>query len=801
MGKGKVKVSGATGRYGDIKGTYRMERIFWIGPRESDIYGLGSVFFGSITLYGSNQGRNIAYCAFNDVRINHNIDHPDSTSFILERQLEMIQRYPDCKFMTYNPNYMRNVPDPVMERMICLNPRPVLEELNDKKEFRAFARDIVPMLKACTVPGRDCSYAALRRADLWTDSDTYVIQETVSSGGHGTYYLTPENEREVLGHLDPEKEYLATGFVEHNIPVNIHAVIYDRDIVLFPASVQIIVPSGGRLLYRGADFPTFERLPACAKEQFAQSVSALCKEIQRKGYRGVLGVDGMWTESGIYILEVNNRFQGSTHLLDLALSEAGLPSVQECTMDAFRHLEMEEDVGRRIRALRVPYSSFVQINENGGFHGRYLLDRIGEDPALSKIFLDGYRKDQPIEDQACQYSLVFRSNIVSLCDRDTKVRLHPSLPAPTREWDAAIRARSLTELKIGLINQGVTISPAAKAYIQAHGEMREGTYFSLDLFLEGAYVNCPLSTKLVSFSPYSISVNAGGDGLCLRYYGEVLLDVDYDRRQPWTGGTPAFDKICFFATDRLRLQNNAYCTFPRNGVGCRFCEMTGALQGFTRQDILDAIDACFALAPRPFRHILIGGASNDPGKEHDTIIAMCRRIRTHEPEMPIYLMCLPPRTREEVEDYVRAGVTEFGFNMEVFDRTLAKTYMPGKGMLSQARYLDALKWAAELVGKEGAVRCAFIAGLEPMDLLLDGIREVCRCGAAPILSVFRPIPHTQMEEEIPPSNEWLMELLERGEEICRGFGLSLGPECPACRNNTLTAVRRGEALGYRRQGY
>lgn len=218
-----------------------MERIFWIGPRESDIYGLESVFFGSITLYGSNQGRNIAYCASNDVRINHNIDHPDSTSFILERQLEMIQRYPNCKFMTYNPNYMRNVPDSVMERMICLNPCLVLDKLNDKKEFRIFAQNIVPMLKARTVLGRDCSYAALRSADLWTDSSIYVIQETVSSGGQGTYYLTPENEQDILGHLAPEKEYLATGFVKHNIPINIHAVIYDKDIVLFPGSVQIWV--------------------------------------------------------------------------------------------------------------------------------------------------------------------------------------------------------------------------------------------------------------------------------------------------------------------------------------------------------------------------------------------------------------------------------------------------------------------------------------------------------------------------------------------------------------------------------
>ena len=139
--------------------------------------------------------------------------------------------------------------------------------------------------------------------------------------------------------------------------------------------------------------------------------------------------------------------------------------------------------------------------------------------------------------------------------------------------------------------------------------------------------------------------------------------------------------------------------------------------------------------------------------------------------------------------------------MEIFDPDLAKHYMPGKGRIPREQYLDALEWASSLAGRKGSVRCSFVVGLEPMDSVLNGVEAVCKRGAAPILSVFRPIPQTEMQENIPPSNEWLMTLLRRTEEICSKYGLAPGPECPACRNNTLTSVSPGEAEDYRKEDW
>ena len=144
-----------------------MEKLFWVGPRESDIWGLDSLFSGSITLYGSDTGGNCSYCGTHGLRINHNVDHPASSAFILERQMELIRQYPDCQFMSYNPNYTHGAPEAVASHSICLNRKSLLEMLDNKRSFRAFARDMVPMLESQVRRGRECTYAAPCKAPAY----------------------------------------------------------------------------------------------------------------------------------------------------------------------------------------------------------------------------------------------------------------------------------------------------------------------------------------------------------------------------------------------------------------------------------------------------------------------------------------------------------------------------------------------------------------------------------------------------------------------------------------------------------
>lgn len=764
-----------------------MSSIYWIGPRESDIAYTNGLFAGSFTFYGSGQDGNRAFCGVNPIRINHNLFSAAASDYILARQMESIVADPNCRFMAYNPNCTYGAPKEIMERMLCLNDEQLMRKVDDKISFRRLFGDIVPMIPMRVLKSTQCSVDALR--SLFPGFSVYVVQEPVSTGGQGTLLLNEHNQHSVAKNLDPEADYIVMGYIDRNIPINIHAMIYDREILIFPGSVQMIRRGNGRLLYRGADYPAYRSIEPSIRERFESLSMPLLREMQRMNYRGVVGVDAMIHDGEIYFTEVNNRFQGSSVVLTKALSEQGLPSLQEMNLAAFSGQEPDDALLDAVKRLR-PSESMYTFIQTGDTHAAEIFERARQKGYA--VLSEGYRPEQPAEPYASLFSVIFQGNISSLSD-EFCVRLHPNIAGMTGAWQERIFSDDLTALKISLLNRGAVLTKAAKRYIHEHGDMREGTYFSLDLFLRGVYINTPLSIKLTNLSPFTI--DAGEEGLTLLCYGRKLTELDYDRKEklPIRPGAdnPPVEKILFLATDRLRVQNNAYCTFAKNGVPCRFCEAVGINNAFSERDILDSLDLIFTAEKRPaFRHILIGGLSNDIGREQETILKICRKIRDYS-DMPIYLMCLPPEP-EDIRRYFDAGVTEFGFNLELFDRTLARQIMPGKGAIPLQRYYDALEEAVRLCGRRGAVRTAFIAGLEPMSSLLDGVETVCRMGVAPILSAFRPIPGTELGEWIPPSDEWLYEATERAETICRMYGLTLGPECPACCNNTLTFVREHE---------
>ena len=152
---------------------------------------------------------------------------------------------------------------------------------------------------------------------------------------------------------------------------------------------------------------------------------------------------------------------------------------------------------------------------------------------------------------------------------------------------------------------------------------------------------------------------------------------------------------------------------------------------------------------------------------------------------PIYLMCTPPTDISILKKLFQAGITEIAFNLEVFDRSIAKILMPGKGELSLDIYDTSFKEAISIWGKNCKIRSAFIVGLERNETLFEGITHICQLGVSPILSLFKPIPGTPLEYMLPPSNKEIMEICCRVKEICEKYNIELGPTCPYCEDNTL----------------
>ncbi len=763
-----------------------MEKLIWTGARESDIKFTGNFFHSSITLYGNGKDKNKSFCSIKDYRVNHNHITEEQTEFMIANEMKMIKEDSSIRFMAYNPNLVHEYNEKIRQHTVCLNDEDLMRFLDSKIAFRKFASNFVPVLHSELMFGCDCTIEMFE--NCFPKSNAWIVQADIASGGYQTYWVTENNSALVLEHLDKRNRYLVSPYYKENIPINIHAVIYQNEILLTPGSIQVEKLDRDRLLYRGADYVAYRDIDLHIREQFIKDVKILCEEIQKKGYRGLIGIDAMVVAGIARILEVNNRFQASTILINKVLEEYHLPSLHELNYEAFQSPYSHKVKNAQMQSLEVNYSIYAFINEEITVHPQNILKNYLYEKTVVDFIDDGYVFNQESEDDAYLFKIIFNTNIVSVVE-DKRIRIHQNIVAPSMIWyQDIVDKKDLKKIKISLLNQGVVLEESVREYLELNGGMRPGVYFAVDLILDEKYiVNSPLEVKFTALSPFRV-VNRE-DELFLLYYDNTICKVRIEFADKLAEKTIRksilVSQICLLVTDRLRIQNSDFCTFKERNIPCKFCEVRYRDIGFDLEDIKEAIDLYFKSESVKFRHVLIGGLSNDIGKEKEVICEIIRHIRTYS-DMPVYLMCLPSIYEDDIEEYVNLGVTEIGFNLEVFDRKLAVQYMPGKGHIPLEIYKKAMEKAVSLLGKNGAVRSAFVVGLESMESLLQGTEFVCKLGVAPIFSVFRPIPFTEMENIIPPENEWLLEVYNKAEEICANYKLKLGPDCPACQNNTLS---------------
>lgn len=218
-------------------------------------------------------------------------------------------------------------------------------------------------------------------------------------------------------------------------------------------------------------------------------------------------------------------------------------------------------------------------------------------------------------------------------------------------------------------------------------------------------------------------------------------------------------------------------------MGCGFCNLPENGPNIKISDLNEVIDAY--LEEGNFNHFLIGGGSEEPSYNFEKIFKIIQYIRSKS-KKPIYLMSLPPSDTSILEQLYKDGLDEIAFNIEIFDRELAKKIMPGKGTLGLDRYLSALSHAVKLWGGHGAVRSLVILGLERDDTFLQGIETLCKMGVQPIVSILRPMPNTPLANKINPSNAYCKRMFDEISYICKKYHQMLGPSCMYCQNNTLS---------------
>lgn len=746
-----------------------MGYLVWVGPRDSDIQ------------FSESFSESICYYSYNN-SVSYREAHIYGKKFVdyVENKMNYIlQFHPEAKFIFYNPKIAYQLDVKLRKDVLCLNRKYILDLLSDKIYMRYWLGNYVPVLPSII---QDSSYLSFEELENKLGiSNAYIVQKNKSSGGFGTFYISEDNHmidllREMYNEL-----FIVSPYIENGISINVNAIIEKKQICSFPMSLQIIEKKDNRLIYHGADFISIQSLSSDIQDKMQNYLNIILGHIQSLGYRGIIGIDFIVKNNNVYFQEINPRYQASSFLIDASLSQKGYPDLAKMNMNAFY---AQDKLELDIQNLTVNYSFYKYFYYEGAKQ-LYYIEKIAKNNSyVSHVCFDGWKSDINIEKDAYCYAIVFSTNITSL-NFDGSYNLYSNITGE----EEYLKENIFTQigLKVALLNQGCILTKDAVDFLSFQGIIKKAVFSSIDFQLsDGLYINAPVNLKFTDFSPFKICINTDKH-LELHYYDKMISNIKIEMQPKWndllTKNNVPYSTIAYLSTDRLRLKHEVACEMKKEGVGCAFCSVSTSKKDFDMDDLKEVI---MTLLPNPeFRHILIGGGSGNPDMESKKIIDITKFIRTINPEIPIYLMSLPPFETEVLKEYKKAGINEIAFNIEIWDRVLAQKIMPGKGNILLETYLSILKEATKLWGTTGNVRTALIVGLNNSETLLEGIQILCKNGIQPMLSVFRPMKNTKLESFVPPSNIALLSIFIKAENICKQYDLNLGPTCDACKNNML----------------
>jgi hypothetical protein len=258
--------------------------------------------------------------------------------------------------------------------------------------------------------------------------------------------------------------------------------------------------------------------------------------------------------------------------------------------------------------------------------------------------------------------------------------------------------------------------------------------------------------------------------------GNTICNADFITLPPFanqstSNGTSFGDIVVYNGSCNLNFTWNYFCDYFRTKTACRFCNLTPSQDFYPEENITnayknakqiaDVIEAAKQYHPDP-RSILTRGTPPEKSGLGGTLqileeIAGRFPFDGHYNRTKILFTISPTKNINDVKAIYEAGMHSVSFNFEVFDKGYWKAIVPGKDLhigrdLWEASLIEAVKYFGE-----GRVFSAMIAGLEPRQTLLEGVKWCCERGIIPIVVPFSPETGSQFEGFRPPTFKWMMD--------------------------------------------
>lgn len=352
--------------------------------------------------------------------------------------------------------------------------------------------------------------------------------------------------------------------------------------------------------------------------------------------------------------------------------------------------------------------------------------------------------------------------------------------------------KELYEYKLDLLYYGVVIDNDCIKTLRKgiNNQISHNDYITTKGLMirlnSSVYVNANINEE----SPYIIEISHRQ--YILKYHNNFICNVtifqppDYALQNTKLSNNELISDYANLHGDRIRLQPIEGCANM-----CKFCDLNRKKY---KQHSIKYLDEAFqyVLKNNGFRHVLIsGGSPRNRDEDYNYLNNVYEFFgKKYGKIFPIDIMLVPrglnvtsnnPKGYEEFLKKLKEwNISGLSVNLELYNDYFRKKYIPKKDYIRKENYINFIKLALEIFGKNN-VRSCIIIGLESINDSLKAVEELCKIGCMPVLSPYIP----NDTETSLPKPEVMKEVLLKSKEIADKYNIELGPLCASCKHNTI----------------
>ncbi|MGO9112754.1 MAG: radical SAM protein [Thermoguttaceae bacterium] len=286
-------------------------------------------------------------------------------------------------------------------------------------------------------------------------------------------------------------------------------------------------------------------------------------------------------------------------------------------------------------------------------------------------------------------------------------------------------------------------------------------------------------------SPFALDLDDDGR-VCLLHCGTRLTEVSFPPatkyyRQRTREGRPFGAFAVLEGTGLMAFFYMWPCEYIRTQETCEFCfQVRADMAGFdlpspSDEDVAEIIGWGVQHAGVQEVQLTAGTKfiSRDECQRYTRLLGVIDRcVGLDRIPSEIYCYVTAPGDPASTDQILEAGADRVAHDLHVWDRKLHARIAPGHARrVGRDAQLRALEHIADKFGPNRALS-AFVAGIEPLDSLIEGAEYLASRGIVPAMSLWMPPAGSTSAEHQPPGLDYYRQARREFARLYREHGLN-----------------------------